>query len=112
MGVVCEKQAGAVCTTGFAVLRPRTIDPFVLAHLLKTEFVTAQILRNNIGIAYPAIEEACLLDLVLPVSADDLEQLAGYGASLAALQSKSTAIRRDLTRGIDRASARWSGGRR
>lgn len=109
VGVVGGEQAGVVCTTGFAVLRPRTIDPFVLAHLLKTEFVTVQILRNNVGIAYPAIEEACLLELVLPVSADDLGRLAEYGANLAALQSKSTALRRELSHDIDRAAARWSG---
>jgi hypothetical protein len=88
------------------VLRPRDVDPFVLAHLLKTDFVTVQILRTSIGIAYPAIEEACLLDLVLPVCAEDLGELAEYGASLARLQRRSTAVRRGLTRGIERAAAR------
>ena len=109
VGVVGEEQDGAVCTTGFAVLRPRSIDPFVLAHLLKTDFVTAQIVRNTLGIAYPAVEEGCLLDLVLPVGADDLGGLAGYGASLAALQRQSTAARRDLQQEIDRATARRAG---
>jgi hypothetical protein len=109
VGVVGAEQDGAVCTTGFAVLRPRAIDPFVLAHLLKTDIVTAQIVRNAIGIAYPAVEEACLLDLVLPVSADDLGPLAESGAQLAALQRRSTAVRRDLVRGIELAAARWSG---
>ena len=109
VGVVGEEHYGAVCTTGFAVLRPHAIDPFVLAYLLKTDVVTAQILRNNVGIAYPAIEEACLLDLVLPIAAEDVGQLAEYGAQLAALHRRSTALRHDLTRAIGRAAARWSG---
>jgi len=109
VGVVGEEQDGAVCTTGFAVLRPRAIDPFVLAHLLKTDFVTAQIVRNTLGIAYPAVEEGCLLDLVLPVGAGDLGELAEYGARLAALQHESMAVRHALTREIERAAARRSG---
>jgi len=109
VGVVGEEHDGAVCTTGFAVLRPHAVDPFVLAALLKTDFVTAQILCNNVGIAYPAVKEACLPDLVLPVSADDLGQLAEHGATLATLRQQSMSVRRDLARDIDRVTARWSG---
>jgi type I restriction-modification system DNA methylase subunit len=68
IGVVPEWLDGAVCTTGFAVLRPKALHPLVLAALLRTEFVTRQLLRNNIGIAYPAIEPGCLIDILLPVS--------------------------------------------
>ena len=70
VGVVPDWLDGAVCTTGFGVLRPHGIHPLVLAALLRSEFVTQQLLRNNVGIAYPAIEAACLPDVVLPVSRD------------------------------------------
>lgn len=77
VGVVRADQDGCVCTTGFAVLRPRGLDPLTLAHLLKTDFVTAQLLRHMAGIAYPAIEETCLPDVVLPLA---LPALASFRA--------------------------------
>lgn len=63
VGVVGPHQDGSVCTTGLAVLRPTGIDPRTLAFLLKTDFVIAQLMRNNVGIAYPAIDESCLRDV-------------------------------------------------
>lgn len=75
VGVVPEWLDGAVCTTGFAVLRPQAIHPVALAALLRTDFVTQQLLRNNVGIAYPAIEAACLPDVVLPLAGDGIEKL-------------------------------------
>lgn len=68
IGVVPEWLDGAVCTTGFAVLRSKAVHPLVLAALLRNEFVTRQLMRNNIGIAYPAIEASCLLDVILPIN--------------------------------------------
>ena len=67
VGVVQPADDGAVCSTGFAVLRPHGIHPFVLAALLRSEFVTAQLMRHNMGVSYPAIDEACVPDLLLPL---------------------------------------------
>ena len=50
--------------------------PLVLARLLQSDFVNAQMVRDNSGIAYPAIEEDTLLDLVLPISIADATALA------------------------------------
>lgn len=88
IGVVQANQEGAVCTTGFAVLRPTRLDPLTLAHLLRTDFANAQIMRNNTGIAYPAIDEACLLDVLLPIRPDDLKRVKADTTELLMLEAK------------------------
>lgn len=78
---------GAICSTGLAVLRPLSIAPLLLAKLLQTDFVNAQLLRNNIGIAYPAFDEECLPSLVLPIHGDALsriEKSAGHTMNMRA----------------------------
>lgn len=107
IGVVAEDQEGAVCTTGFAVLRPKGIHPLVLAHLLKTDFVTAQVMRNNVGIAYPAIEEACLLGILLPISRQDLSSIEPNAEALVVLESKTNEMRRTLANEVTRAVNTW-----
>lgn len=70
IAVVPSSLDGAICSTGFAVLRltDAKIHPLVLAKLMQSDFVNSQLLRNNVGIAYPAIEEAVVLDLLLPIN--------------------------------------------
>jgi type I restriction enzyme, S subunit len=75
IGYVRGEDHDAVCTTGFAVLTPQKIHPVVLAHALRSTFVTGQLLRNNVGIAYPAIDESCLPDVVLPFTAEQIAAL-------------------------------------
>ena len=75
LGVVPSNLDGAVCSTGFAVLRAEGITPLALAALLRTDFVTYQLLRNNVGIAYPAIESKILTELILPVDHEALVSL-------------------------------------
>ena len=84
VGVVPRYLDGAICSTGFAVLRPKGIDPLILAKLLQTDVANAQILRNNSGIAYPVIDENCLMDIVLPVKSKDLPQTSGASQPLMA----------------------------
>lgn len=87
VAVVPPHLDGAICTTGFAVLECRGIDHTVLALLLQTDFVNEQILRNNIGIAYPAINEECLLALLLPVHVSDLDTLASAADKVRAIRA-------------------------
>lgn len=65
----------SVCTTGFAVIRPLKIESFLLASLLKTDFVTEQLLKYNIGVAYPVVDESCFGDLLLPISMNKIIDL-------------------------------------
>lgn len=96
IGVVTEADDGAVCSTGFAVLRPQGIEPLVLAALLRSDFANHQLMRHNMGVSYPAIDEDCVLDVVLPMRSASvagaehaaqrmLNALAEYEASRTAL---------------------------
>ena len=107
VGVVGEDLDGAVCSTGFAVLRPSTIDPHALAKLLQTDFVNVQLLRNNVGIAYPAIYEDCLPDIVLPISTDQLYDISASGAELAAIGAELMAAEHDLSARVRDAIDTW-----
>lgn len=94
VGVVPHDLDGAVCSTGFAVLRCREgMHPLALAWLLKGEDVRRQMVKHNIGIAYPAISEETCLSLVLPVGRDDLYELNRNAAQLALTQAAFEAAR-------------------
>lgn len=108
VAVVRDHQDGAVCTTGLAVIRPVSIHPLVLAQLLRSDFVTAQILRNNIGIAYPAIEEACLLDVLLPIRKADLEIANEAADEVLSAERDLRAARESLGDRIAEAARKWS----
>ena len=84
-------QDGSVCTTGLAVLRPTKIDSLTLAYLLKADFVIAQLMRNNVGIAYPAINESCLLEVLLPIQREDLLNLQRRAREIAEAEEQRKA---------------------
>ncbi len=110
VGVAGPHQDGSICTTGLAVLRPTNIDPLTLAHLLKTEFVITQLMRNNVGIAYPAINEACLLEVLLPVRREDLARLEQQAREVSASEERLRQIRNQFAAAIDDAGATWRQG--
>ena len=68
VSVIDERQDGDVCTTGFAVIRPKKIDPIVLAMILQSDFVVKQIKKYAMGISYPVIDEKDLMDIYLPIT--------------------------------------------
>lgn len=76
IGVVPAHLDGAICSTGFAVLRCASIHPVALAWLLRTDAVRRQMIRHNIGIAYPAIADTTCLTLMLPVDAAGIERIS------------------------------------
>ncbi len=86
----------AVCSTGFAVLRCFHIHPVALVWLLKTELVRRQMIRNNIGIAYPAISEETCANLVLPATQEALLSLSASAEALAEAQACFEQARRAL----------------
>jgi len=94
VGVVPHDLDGAVCSTGFAVLRCREgMHPLALAWLLKSADMRRQMVKHNIGIAYPVIAEETCLALVLPVGRDSLDDLNQCAAQLAQTQSAFEAAR-------------------
>lgn len=75
IGIVPTHLDGAICTTGVAVLRPIKVHPLVLGSLLRHQSTRDQILRHNIGIAYPAINEDILMELRFDIGISDLLEL-------------------------------------
>lgn len=82
IGVTPARLDNAICSTGFAVLRCENIHPLALVWLLKTDLVRHQVIRDNIGIAYPSISEASCLDFVLPITRDDIPVISLSAESL------------------------------
>ena len=109
VGVVDPSLDGGICSTGFAVLRPYQIDSYVLARLLQSDFVTAQILRNNVGIAYPAIDEECLTDLLLPIDVHGLEKLTPLGREVVGRQDEARIAEHRFSREYERVTQEWAG---
>lgn len=109
IGVVRAEHNNAVCSTGLAVLRPRGIHPLTLAYLLKTDFVTMQVLRNTLGIAYPAIDEQCLLNVLLPIKREALEELSGQAESVLGLERQVRSMRAGFAELITALAQRWNG---
>lgn len=107
VGVVGPHQDGSVCTTGLAVLRPTNIDSLTLAYLLKTEFVITQLMRNNVGIAYPAIDESCLSRVLLPVRRDELAKLRQQAVAISELEERLYGIRKQFKESIENAGVAW-----
>ncbi len=99
--VINQSDNEAICTTGLAVLRPKGIEPSVLVELLKSDFVTKQLMRNNIGIAYPAIEENCFLEVLLPIKKQELDKLNKRALSIERLKlelfSQENAYKSDIS---------------
>ena len=107
VGVVRSDQDGCVCTTGFAVLRPHGIDSLTFAHLLKSDFVTAQLLRQMAGIAYPAIEEVCVIELMLPITLDALASFRRDAEETLRREQEASAARQAHASRVHAAVAAW-----
>ena len=78
-----------------------------LAYLLKSDFVISQIMRNNIGIAYPAIDEGCLSDVLLPIKPDDLDALKESSDTMLDLEKKLEDLRGDFLKKLQDTLEKW-----
>jgi type I restriction-modification system DNA methylase subunit len=96
IGVVSPDQECFVCTTGFAVLHPKKVNPLILAYMLKSDFATAQIVRYTAGVAYPVIDETILNGILLPLALDKIELLNEEAEKLLKLESEIIYIRNSL----------------
>jgi hypothetical protein len=66
VGVVPQHLDRAICSTGFAVLRPSRIHSLLLAKLMTTDDVTSQLCAHSSGVAYPVFDEAILPSIDIP----------------------------------------------
>ena len=81
IGVVPSHLDGAICSTGFAALRPIAIHSLLLAKLMMTDEVTSQLCAHSSGVAYPVFDEAILPTLEIPSINSSLDTLNRLAAS-------------------------------
>jgi hypothetical protein len=105
---VDEDLDGSICSTGFAVLRPKAIGSFTLARLLQSRSAIQQIMRHNMGVAYPAVEESCLPSIVLPTSTIELARLDKLERKLREARTAMRNLDRSFTRVAEESEKTWS----
>ena len=64
-----------IASTGFAVIRPRIIDPGFLGYIFQAEYIIAEVIARSVGVSYPAINASELIRLKAPVP-ENHEQVA------------------------------------
>ncbi|MCS6919752.1 MAG: N-6 DNA methylase [Fimbriimonadales bacterium] len=73
--IVSEREDGAICTNGFAVLRNlRGVDPYYLLAFFRSESFLRQVRRLLRGHAIPAISLESLGEVVVPIPPEHLQQ--------------------------------------
>ena len=93
VGVVPSHLDGAICSTGFAVLRSKAAPPYVLAAALRAPTVTAQLVGISSGVAYPAFDAKALPSLWVDLGSAEWQACCtAYGVALEALELQRQSI--------------------
>ena len=64
---VCAPPPEMVVSTGFAVVRPRTLDPGYMSWVLREHGIVEEIVARSTGVSYPAINPSAIGDLDIPM---------------------------------------------
>lgn len=64
--IIKGEHDGIIVSSGFALLRPTTIDSYQLLGFLRSEFFLRQVFRLRTGHAIPAVAHAELMDIRVP----------------------------------------------
>ena len=64
-----------VVSTGFAVFRPRNVDPNFLSYVFQAEFMISEVISRSVGVSYPAINARDIGKISIPLP-DPAEQAA------------------------------------
>lgn len=71
---VINPPTNMIASTGFAVIRPRHIEPSFLGFMFQAEFLIAEIIARSVGVSYPAINASDLMRLDMPVPTREEQQ--------------------------------------
>lgn len=63
---ITSPPCNMVVSTGFAVIRPRSVESGFLGYIYRAEFVIADIIARSVGVSYPAINASELTRLKVP----------------------------------------------
>src|SRR5208283_3303235 len=71
---VVEPPTNLIVSTGFAVIRPRSVHSKFLGYLVESEYVIAEVISRSVGVSYPAINSSDLMGIKLPLPPSDEQQ--------------------------------------
>ena len=64
---VIEPPQNMIASTGFAVLRPRSVGSRFLGYLFRSEILIGKIIARSVGVSYPAINASDIMSLPIPL---------------------------------------------
>lgn len=64
---VTNPPTNMIASTGFAVIRPKHIEPSFLGFMFQAEFLISEIIARSVGVSYPAINASDLMRLDIPI---------------------------------------------
>ena len=70
-----KPSANLIASTGFAVIRPRSLHSGYLGYALQSEYFISKVISSSVGVSYPAINASQLMGITTPVP-DRQEQFA------------------------------------
>ncbi|HIJ87003.1 MAG TPA: restriction endonuclease subunit S [Desulfuromonadales bacterium] len=63
---VIQPAVNMIVSTGFAVVRPRSVQSSFLGYLFRSEFMISGVIARSVGVSYPAINASELIRLKVP----------------------------------------------
>lgn len=119
-------EKNLIVSTGFAVIRPKGIDPYYLAYSLRSSYFIETVVSRSVGVSYPATNptDVSCIELPLPPVAEQQtiarfldaktaqidELIAKKRQLIAKLKEKRQAlIARTVTRGLPPEAAKAAG---
>lgn len=63
---VIQPAENMIVSTGFAVVRPRSVQSSFLGYLFRSEFMISGVIARSVGVSYPAINASELIRLKVP----------------------------------------------
>ncbi|MGO1529312.1 MAG: restriction endonuclease subunit S, partial [Senegalia sp. (in: firmicutes)] len=74
-----EDDEDVIVSTGFAVLTPRNVKKKYLEYMTKTEYFISEVIKNSVGVSYPAINSKELLEINISFPPlKEQKQIASY----------------------------------
>lgn len=77
---IVSPEHNLVVSTGFAVIRPRSVNPRYLQYFLRSSQFMNQVAVNSTGVSYPAINSSSLINLKIafPVNEEQQQEIVEY----------------------------------
>lgn len=93
VGVIDQELDGCICSTGFCVLVPEKLNPYVLFCFLKTSLAKKQLVRKTTASMYPTVSEKDIITIRMPrciLEASVSERVFKFIEKAKELQRKAT----------------------